>query len=169
MMGPVELGTMRCLIDPLPSTTRLDGSVDCRFPPVDLNKYRRGTIIKIDITVLAPSAEVSWSTTQPSKDNKIAARQYIEQETITALHNNLKHLPPQIIALEDSKSPNPPGSTSISPSAPITKDISTSSSSATRQQGSALDATFSSWTPKTSTARRKSAIKIATSTLLSGI
>lgn len=105
MTGPVELGTVRCLIDPLPSTTKPDGSVDCRFPPVDLNKYRRGIITQIDITVLAPDDEVPWPTTEPSKHDKLTIREYIEQETITALHNSLNDLPPHIINLEDPQSP----------------------------------------------------------------
>lgn len=107
MTGPVELGTVRCLIDPLPSTTKPDGSVDCRFPRIGLNKYRRGTITKIDITVLAPDDEVSWSTTQPSKDDKLTTRKFIEQETVITLQNNLKHLPPHIINLGNTQSPIP--------------------------------------------------------------
>lgn len=105
MTGPVELGTVRCLIDPLPSTTKPGGSVDCRFPRINLNNYRRGIIAKIDITVLAPDDEVSWPTTQPNKDDKLTTRQFIEQETITALYNN--DLRPHIIDLEDSQPPVP--------------------------------------------------------------
>lgn len=100
MTGPVELGTVSCLVDLLPSTTKPDGSVDCRFPRINLNNYRRGTITKIDITVLAPDDEVSWATTELSKGDKLTTREYIEQETITALRNSLKNLPPHIINLE---------------------------------------------------------------------
>lgn len=105
MTGPFELGTVRCLIDPLPLTTKPDGSVDCRFPSINLNNYKRGAITRIDITVLAPDDEVSWPTTEPSNDGNPTTRKFIEQETITALCNN--DLPPHILNLEDPQSPVP--------------------------------------------------------------
>lgn len=83
--GSPRLGSVKCLINPLPSTRDADGKVDCHFPPLNLDQYQRGRVTKIDITVLAPDNEVSWSTNFLGEKKKLTLRQYIEQETISRL------------------------------------------------------------------------------------
>lgn len=107
MTGPANLGTVRCLIDPLPSVIKLDGSIDCRFPSINLNRYSRDQIARIDITVLAPDDEVSWPTRRPMEKDRLTVREFIEQETMAELHNNLKGLPSHVIDMEDPHKPVP--------------------------------------------------------------
>lgn len=42
------------------------------FPSLNLDDYRRGKVIKIDITVLSPDNEVFWPTTQPREQEKLS-------------------------------------------------------------------------------------------------
>lgn len=83
--GSPRPGSVKCLINPLPSTRDADGKVDCHFPPLNLDQYQRGQVTKIDITVLAPDDEVSWSTNFLGEKKKQTLRQYIEQETTSRL------------------------------------------------------------------------------------
>jgi RNA 3'-terminal phosphate cyclase (ATP) len=69
--GPVDLGTVTLLVDPLDlpaSPARIGGMADGeteaeatphpRFPAVDMGEHQRGPITKVDITVLAPDKPV---------------------------------------------------------------------------------------------------------------
>lgn len=83
--GSPRLGSVKCWINPLPSTRDSDGKVDCHFPPLNLHQYQRGQVTKIDITVLAPDDKVSWSTNFLGVKKKLTIRQFIEQEAISRL------------------------------------------------------------------------------------
>lgn len=63
-------GNVKCWIHPLPSTTGPDGKVKCHFLLLNLDRYNRGKVIKIDITVLAPDNKGSWLISGTGKKKK---------------------------------------------------------------------------------------------------
>lgn len=83
--GSPRLGSVKCLINPLPSTRGPDGKVNCHFPPLNLDQYQRGRVTKIDITVLAPDDEVFWPTRVFGKKENLTIRKLIEQEITSRL------------------------------------------------------------------------------------
>lgn len=88
-VGSRNPGKVRCLINPLPSIER---RID--FPPLNLNKNRRGKVTKIDITVIAPDTETRWPGNCPlGPEEVLSLRKYIEHETIAKLREELDHVP----------------------------------------------------------------------------
>jgi RNA 3'-terminal phosphate cyclase (ATP) len=103
--GPFSLGKMTFVIHPM----RRNQESRYGFPRVDLDRYPRGRITHIDITVLAPDtllfggseqhAHRKKGNSQTSNDTSrpITVRQLIEYETMRMLRTRLRRMPSSIV------------------------------------------------------------------------
>ncbi|KAL3480439.1 RNA 3'-terminal phosphate cyclase domain-containing protein [Aspergillus californicus] len=112
--GQVQMGKVTFVIDTLRSRNE-QGGLNSAFPPIDLHRYRRGSICKIDITILAPDdrlAEPDRSDWKPHRTkgkpvpaaasdedvNQETIREFMERETQRTLRKQLKRLPPSLFS-----------------------------------------------------------------------
>ncbi|CRG87175.1 hypothetical protein PISL3812_04192 [Talaromyces islandicus] len=116
--GPKELGAVTFLIHPLQAsgsdvlTHGADGSISSGFPALNLSQFKRATITKIDITILAPDVELGVQEAQGNRSDRrkagregiqhedyetfnprISIREYLEEKTHKNLRRSLKQIP----------------------------------------------------------------------------
>ncbi|QKX61053.1 uncharacterized protein TRUGW13939_08199 [Talaromyces rugulosus] len=116
--GPNELGAVTFLIHPLQAsdldalTHGAGGSIPSGFPALNLSKFRRSTITKIDMTILAPDTEFGDQQAQGNRKDrrqagregsqhgydyemfnpKLTIREYLEETTYTHLRRALRRI-----------------------------------------------------------------------------
>lgn len=114
--GQVQMGKVTFVIDTLRSRNEKGGS-DSAFPSIDLHRYQRGSICKIDITILAPDDRLAgpgrsdWKphrskgkhvpvavpAADPEEDvDQETIREFMERETQRTVRKQLKKLPPSL-------------------------------------------------------------------------
>lgn len=94
-MGKQALGSVSVFVQPLASKPDKTGGY--AFPKIDLDKFRRGKVKRIDIIVLAPDDVIS----RDGED--IMVRGFIESETIRELGRRLPNLPSSIFQSNPDK------------------------------------------------------------------
>ncbi|KKK14011.1 hypothetical protein P175DRAFT_0501936 [Aspergillus ochraceoroseus IBT 24754] len=89
LAGARSLGKVTFRIETLPRDRDTEASGDARywFPLIDLNQYDRGTISKIDITVLAPDGSVTEEFERGSGKNKKANKGHRRTDPRIQNHN----------------------------------------------------------------------------------
>jgi RNA 3'-terminal phosphate cyclase (ATP) len=116
--GPNELGAVTFLIHPLQAsdsdvlTHGVGGSISSGFPALNLSKFKRSTITKIDITILVPDMEFGDQQAQGNRKDrrkagregsqhdydyemfnpKLTIREYLEEATNNHLRRALKRI-----------------------------------------------------------------------------
>lgn len=116
--GPKDLGAVTFLIHPLQASDSdvlrhgAGGSISSGFPALNLSQYKRATITKIDITILAPDMEFGEQQAQGNRKDrrkggregskhdydyemfnpKLTIREYLEDKTYKHLHRALKRI-----------------------------------------------------------------------------
>lgn len=115
--GPKDLGAVTFLIHPLQAsnsdvlTHGAGGSIPSGFPALNLSQYKRGTITKVDITILAPDMEFREQQAQGNRRDRrnaglggsqhddyeifsprITIREYLEDKTHKHLRRALKQI-----------------------------------------------------------------------------
>jgi RNA 3'-terminal phosphate cyclase (ATP) len=103
--GPFSLGKVTFVIQPMGKSQESPYG----FPPVDLDRYPRGKITQVDVTVLAPDtllfggsdqhADRKKGKSQTSDDTSqtTTIRQFIEYEIMRMLRNRLRRIPSSIV------------------------------------------------------------------------
>ncbi|KAF3395843.1 RNA 3'-terminal phosphate cyclase [Penicillium rolfsii] len=95
--GAVGMGEVSFFIRPLPEPERQSKEAisASRFPRINLMNYERGKIIRITITILAPSDALDQAG---AKGEALTIASYAEQETLRRLRKAMKTLDPSIFA-----------------------------------------------------------------------
>jgi RNA 3'-terminal phosphate cyclase (ATP) len=103
--GPFSLGKVTFVIQPMGKSQESPYG----FPPVDLDRYPRGKITQVDVTVLAPDtllfggsdqhADRKKGKSQTSDDTSqtTTIRQFIEYEIMRMLRNRLRRIPSSMV------------------------------------------------------------------------
>ncbi|KAF7156069.1 hypothetical protein CNMCM5623_009211 [Aspergillus felis] len=111
--GPFSLGKMTFVIHPM----RRNQESPYGFPRVDLDRYPRGKITHIDITVLAPDTILVDQNAHRKKGNlqrsdntsqSTTIRQLIEYETVRILRTRLRGIPSSVFKEGSSGPPDSP-------------------------------------------------------------
>ncbi|KAL2826456.1 RNA 3'-terminal phosphate cyclase/enolpyruvate transferase [Aspergillus cavernicola] len=114
--GQVQMGKVMFVIDTLRRRGESEngGTPSAAFPSIDLQRYRRGTISKIDITILAPDDPLGESDKEPqhTKGNRNPAapntvRELMEHQLHDTLRKQLKGLPPSLFSDDSTQELNP--------------------------------------------------------------
>jgi RNA 3'-terminal phosphate cyclase (ATP) len=123
--GPMDLGAVTFQIHPLlDESAAVEGATKTGFPRLNLSQYRRASVTRIDITILAPDTELRHQEAQGTnrRDRRakhqrgttdrhiryddddgvgfasdMTIRDYLEKRTQQAVHRVVKHLPETVV------------------------------------------------------------------------